>query len=109
MQFKKMWNRRFADYSIGNRLYCPSRRCGEWIQSTSVYRDRDTDRLAARCDQCNTKVCVACNGRWHFSRKCPRDDETEMFLEYVRNEHLKRCCRCGSMAELKEGGNHMIW
>ncbi|KAF4977451.1 hypothetical protein FZEAL_6015 [Fusarium zealandicum] len=104
--FKKLWNKKFVDYSLRARLYCPSRRCGEWIRPANVYRDRETGRGAARCDRCETKVCVSCNGRWHFSSKCPRDDQTARFLEYARHEGRKRCHKCGATAELGEGDNH---
>ncbi|KAF4950988.1 hypothetical protein FSARC_13026 [Fusarium sarcochroum] len=106
--FKKIWNKKFIEYSLKGRLYCPSRRCGEWIRPADIYRDRDTGRKAARCDRCNTKVCVTCNGRWHFSSKCPRDEETARFLEYARLEGQKRCYRCGASAQLREGDNHAL-
>lgn len=108
-KFKKMWNKKYVEYSIGNRLYCPSRRCGEWIRPANIYTDRDTGRKAARCDHCNTKVCVACNGRWHFSSKCPRDEETMRFLDYARDEGQRRCHKCGARAELRDGENHAAW
>ncbi|KAI1042858.1 hypothetical protein LB505_001083 [Fusarium chuoi] len=56
--FKRIWNKKFVEYSLRNRLYCPSRRCGEWIRPADIYRDRETGRKAARCDQCNTKVAL---------------------------------------------------
>ncbi|KAF4467900.1 e3 ubiquitin- ligase arih1l [Fusarium albosuccineum] len=104
--FKKLWNKKFVEYSVRNRLYCPSRRCGEWIRPANIFYDRDTGREAARCERCNTKVCGACNGRWHFMDKCPRDEETAIFLDRVRHEGRRRCYRCGASAELREGDNH---
>ena len=107
--FKKMWNRKFAEYSTRNRIYCPSRRCGEWIKPANIHRDRDSGRKVAKCERCKTRVCVACNGKWHYSRDCPRDEETARFLEQAKNEGWKRCYKCEAMVELKEGCNHMTW
>jgi hypothetical protein len=107
--FKKIWNKKFVEASLKNRLYCPSRRCGEWIRPVDIYHDRDTGRKAARCDRCNTKVCVTCNGRWHFASKCPRDEETAKFLAHARSEGRKRCLKCGATAQLREGDNHALW
>ncbi|OBS21471.1 hypothetical protein FPOA_07809 [Fusarium poae] len=104
--FKKIWNKKFVEASLKNRLYCPSRRCGEWIRPVDIYHDRDTGRKAARCERCNTKVCVACNGRWHFGGKCPRDDETAKYLAQARSEGRKRCIKCGATSQLKDGDNH---
>ncbi|KAH6607559.1 hypothetical protein Trco_003872 [Trichoderma cornu-damae] len=52
--FKRTWNRKFAEFSTANRVYCPSKRCGEWIKPTSFYRGED-GRRAARCARCKTK------------------------------------------------------
>ncbi|KAJ4011627.1 hypothetical protein NW752_008634 [Fusarium irregulare] len=106
--FKKIWNKKFVEYSLKNRLYCPSRRCGEWIRPGEIYHDRESGRKTARCDQCNTKVCVSCNGRWHFQPKCPRDEETARFLAKLRTEEQKRCIRCDATAQLRDGDNHAL-
>ncbi|KAL7915993.1 hypothetical protein GGI35DRAFT_473308 [Trichoderma velutinum] len=104
--FKRTWNRKFAEYSTGNRVYCPSKRCGEWIKPTSFYRGEDGRRVA-RCGRCKTKVCPKCSGKWHSSTECPRDEETNRFLDQAKEEGWKRCYKCKSMVELKEGCNHM--
>ena len=109
--FKKTWNRKFREFSTRNRIYCPSRRCGEWIKPENIYRedDRKGGRKVARCGRCKTKVCCACNGKWHASRECPQDEETNNFLEQAKQEGWQRCHRCKAMVELKEGCNHMTW
>lgn len=107
--FKKLWNRKFAEYSTRNRVYCPARRCGEWIKPANIFRDRESGRKMARCGSCKTKVCVSCNSKWHFPRRCPRDDDTARFLEQAKQEGWKRCYKCRAMVELKEGCNHMTW
>ncbi|KAL6881177.1 hypothetical protein J3F83DRAFT_38159 [Trichoderma novae-zelandiae] len=104
--FKMTWNRKFAEYSTGNRVYCPSKRCGEWIKPTSFYRGEDGRRVA-RCSRCKTKVCPRCNSKWHSSTECPRDEQTNKFLDQAKEEGWKRCYKCKSMVELKEGCNHM--
>jgi IBR domain, a half RING-finger domain len=105
--FKRTWNQKLAEYSTRNRIYCPSRRCGEWIKPDDIRRE--DGRKCGRCSRCNTKVCCACNGKWHYSRDCPRDEETNQFLEQAKREGWQRCHRCKAMVELKEGCNHMTW
>ncbi|KAL7802171.1 hypothetical protein V8C44DRAFT_353561 [Trichoderma aethiopicum] len=104
--FKMKWNRKFAEYSSGNQVYCPSRRCGELIKPTSFYRGEDGRRVA-RCSRCKTKVCPRCSSKWHSSTECPRDEGTDKFLDQAKEEGWKRCYKCKSMVELKEGCNHM--
>ena len=108
--FKKTWNKKFIEYSTRNRIYCPSRRCGEWIKPDNVHRGED-GRKYGRCSRpsCKTKVCCLCNGKWHRSLECPRDEETAQFLEHAKQEGWQRCHRCKAMVELKEGCNHMTW
>jgi hypothetical protein len=106
--FKKQWNKKYAEFSTRNRIYCPSRRCGEWIKPEHIYRDAD-GRKYAKCGRCHTKVCYACNGKWHGYRDCPRDEETHRFLEQAKQLGWQRCHRCKAVVELKEGCNHMTW
>jgi hypothetical protein len=105
--FKKLWNRKSAEYRTKNRVYCPSKKCGEWIKPSLI--KRDGQRHSARCDRCNTKVCVACNGKWHSSPDCPQDEETQRFLRQAKEEGWQRCYSCKSMVERKQGCNHMTW
>lgn len=105
--FKKTWNRKFSEYTTRNRIYCPSKKCGEWIKPGNV--QRENGRKVARCGRCKTKVCPSCNSRWHSSIDCPKDEETNKLLEQARDEGWQRCYRCKAMVELKEGCNHMTW
>jgi len=106
-EFKRKWNRKFAEFSTRNRLYCPTPHCGEWIRPENIRRDAGFHH--GKCSRCKTKVCCACNGRWHYPRACPRDVETDRFLEQARREGWQRCHRCNAVVELKEGCNHMTW
>lgn len=105
--FKKLWNRKFAEYSTRNRIYCPRRRCGEWITPSKIRREGG--RKFARCGSCRTKVCGTCSGKWHQAPECPQDEATTMFLEQAKEEGWQRCYRCKTIVELKEGCNHMTW
>ena len=105
--FRSLWTRRFAEHSARNQLYCPSKRCGALIPPESIYEDRGRER--GQCNRCKTKVCVACNGRWHTSRECPVDEGTHQILEPARGQDCHRCYRCKMMVELTEGGSHMTW
>ncbi|PNY27659.1 E3 ubiquitin-protein ligase itt1, partial [Tolypocladium capitatum] len=104
-RFKKAWNRKFAEFSTRNRLYCPSRKCGEWIKPANIRRENGGK--VARCGRCKTKVCGVCNGKWHGSEECPKDEETARLLAQAKDEGWKRCYRCKAIVELKEGCNHM--
>ncbi len=100
INFKKTWNIKFREYSTRNRIYCPSRRCGEWIKPEHVYKE--DGRKIAKCGRCRTKVCCLCNGKWHASRDCPRDDETNRFLEQAKQEGWQRCHKCRAMVNSKK-------
>ncbi|KAK6081044.1 IBR domain-containing protein [Seiridium cupressi] len=104
--FKRTWNRKFAEYSTRNRIYCPSKRCGEWIKPNRIQKLRD-GRKIAKCGHCKTEVCCACNSKWHRSKDCPGDEGTNEILEQAKEYGWQRCYSCKEMVELKEGCNHM--
>lgn len=111
LKFKMKWNQKYQEYTTKNRLYCPARGCGEWIKPAQICLDTNgganTGRKYGKCGRCRTKVCVACNGRWHASRTCPKDDATAQFIEIAKKEGWQRCYNCSATVELKEGCNHM--
>lgn len=106
-RFKRNWNRKYHEFTTQNRLYCPSRDCGEWIKPSQI-RD-EGNRQSARCPYCKMKVCVTCNGKWHSSFDCPRDEATQQFLRHAKKEGLQRCYNCKHMVEKEHGCNHMTW
>lgn len=105
--FKRTWNRKFAEFSTRNRIYCPKKSCGAWIKPGRMHERNG--RKFARCGRCDTKVCCACNGKWHESRKCPRDEETRQILQQAKELGWQRCFSCQALVELSEGCNHMTW
>ncbi|KAL8725876.1 MAG: hypothetical protein Q9166_007073 [cf. Caloplaca sp. 2 TL-2023] len=111
LKFKMKWNQKYQEYTTKNRLYCPARGCGEWIKPANIHVDTsggaNAGRKYGKCGRCRTKVCVACNGRWHPSRTCPKDDATKQFIEIAKKEGWQRCFNCSATVELKEGCNHM--
>lgn len=106
-KFKILWNKKYQEYTTANRLYCPTKGCGEWIKPSKVRVDLTTGRKYARCGHCNTKVCVLCNGKFHTRRECPKDEETNRLVQLAKEKGWQRCYSCKSMVELKEGCNHM--
>lgn len=108
-KFKILWNKKYQEYTTANRLYCPTKGCGEWIKPSKIRMDRVTGRRYARCGRCTTKVCVLCNGRFHTRRECPRDEETNRLVQLAKDKGWQRCYNCKAMVELKEGCNHMTW
>ena len=107
INFKRTWNRKFQEYSTKNRIYCPSRRCGEWIKPENIHKENG--KKYGKCSRCKIKVCCLCNGKWHGTKDCPKDEETNRLLETAREAGWQRCYNCRAMVELKEGCNHMTW
>ncbi len=110
-KFKKTWNIKLEEYSTKNRIYCPKRRCGEWIMSDDIKKvvERGHRGRKGKCKKCKTEVCGNCSGMWHGGRTCPKDDETTRLLETAREKGWQRCYSCRTMVELEEGCNHMTW
>ena len=110
-KFKKNWNRKYQEYMTGNRIYCPARGCGEWIKPSNIYVDLSSGATGGRkygkCSSCKTKVCVICNGKFHRTRDCPKDADTQRLMETAKEKGWQRCYNCSAMVELKEGCNHI--
>ncbi|KAI1919335.1 hypothetical protein LOZ65_004490 [Ophidiomyces ophidiicola] len=110
-RFKATWNKKFHEYSTKNRIYCPARGCGEWIPPKHIHQDTSYGahhgRKYGKCTKCKTKVCVLCNGKWHLTKDCPKDDDAKAFTEMAKEAGWQRCFNCSAMVELKEGCNHM--
>ena len=105
--FKATWNRKFAEYSVRARVYCPKKWCREWIKPERI-QERN-GRKYAKCTRCETRVCCDCMGKWHDSRKCSRDEVARQSLQQSKEEGWQRCFDCRERIELKEGSNHMTW
>lgn len=108
-KFKKLWNKKYQEYTTGNRTYCPRKGCGEWIKPGKVRMDLTSGMKYARCGQCQTKVCVLCNSKFHTRRECPNDEETNRLVQMAKDQGWQRCYSCKAVVELKEGCNHMTW
>jgi hypothetical protein len=110
-RFKIKWNNKFLEYTTKNRIYCPTRGCGEWIRPANIYVDTsggaNGGRKCGKCGRCKTKVCVACNGRWHTGPDCPKDEASQRFAEIAKEQGWQRCFNCSATVELQEGCNHM--
>ncbi|PVH94834.1 hypothetical protein DM02DRAFT_538660 [Periconia macrospinosa] len=106
-KFKRLWNKKYQEYTTANRLYCPAKNCGEWIKPSKIRMDLTYGMRYARCGRCNTKVCVMCNNRFHTRRECPKDEETNRLVEMAKEKGWQRCYNCKAVVELKEGCNHM--
>lgn len=110
-RFKIKWNQKYQEYTTKNRVYCTAKGCGEWIKPAQIHLDTsggaNTGRKYGICGKCKTKVCCTCNGKWHISRECPKDEATKQFAEVAKKEGWKKCYNCSAMVELNEGCNHM--
>lgn len=108
-KFKRLWNQKYEEYTAANRLYCPAKGCGEWIKPNKIRVDLSTGRKYARCGRCSTKVCVLCNSKYHTTKECPKDEETNRLVQMAKEKGWQRCYNCRAVVELKEGCNHMTW
>jgi len=108
-KFKVLWNKKFQEYTTANRLYCPSKGCGQWVKPSKIKMDPTYGRKYARCSACSTKICVLCNSKFHTKRECPKDEETNRVVEMAKEQGWQRCYSCKAVVELKEGCNHMTW
>lgn len=108
-KFKLLWNKKFQEFSTKDRMYCPKKGCGEWIQPRDQKLDRVVGRRFGVCAKCKTKVCKKCNNRWHGSKDCQNDEETKQLLDTAKKEGWQRCYSCKAMVQLAEGCNHMKW
>ncbi|OJD40283.1 ibr domain-containing protein [Diplodia corticola] len=108
-KFKVLWNKKYQEYTAKNRVYCPTRGCGEWIKPSHIRMDATVGRKYGKCPRCRVKVCVKCNNRWHLRKECPKDDDEEAhaFAEMAKESGWQKCYNCKAMVELKEGCNHM--
>ncbi|KAM3078271.1 hypothetical protein ACMFMG_002434 [Clarireedia jacksonii] len=105
VNFKKLWNKKYQEYTTKNRIYCPGKRCGEWIKPANIHTENG--KKYGLCPRCKTKVCCQCNSKWHGNKDCPKDEETKKLLETAKQAGWQRCYSCRTMVELKEGCNHM--
>ncbi|KAF2135159.1 uncharacterized protein K452DRAFT_55978 [Aplosporella prunicola CBS 121167] len=106
-KFKIIWNKKYQEYTTKNRIYCPTKGCGEWIKPSHMHMDPSVGRKYGKCVRCKTKVCVLCNAKWHGNKECPKDEETQRFADMAKQAGWQRCYNCKAMVELKEGCNHM--
>lgn len=107
VKFKVSWNARYEEYTTKNRIYCPARKCGEWIKPANIINS--PTRKRGECGKCKTKVCCSCGRKWHSRPECRQDDGIQAVLDAAAQEGWQRCYSCRTMVELKEGCNHMTW
>lgn len=108
-KFKRLWNKKFQEFTTKDRMYCPKKGCGEWIQPKDIKLDRSVGRRYGVCGKCKTKACKKCNMKWHGSKDCKNDDETRQLLDTAKKEGWQRCYNCKAVVQLAEGCNHMKW
>jgi len=107
MEFKKHWNRKFMEYTTKNRVYCPTRICGQWIKpGKGSHANKDAFRNYNFCTRCKTKVCIRCNFKWHGETMCVEDTDTSLFVRWAQHSaRFRQCYNCKMMVENEEGLN----
>ncbi|KAJ2896677.1 putative E3 ubiquitin-protein ligase ARI4 [Zalerion maritima] len=109
-KFKMRWNRKLTEFSLKNPTYCPNKRCNSLILPKHIEpRRKGYQSKMAVCPKCHTEACTTCKGKWHKSKRCPRDPEANKLLDRARQEGwpMQKCYKCNTVVELKEGCNHM--
>ncbi|RYO98624.1 hypothetical protein DL766_001076 [Monosporascus sp. MC13-8B] len=62
-KFKNAWNQKFNEFSTRDPIYCPRRKCGEWIKPERIYERNGRNR-------CGAEFCMMCGAKWK-SCECP--------------------------------------
>lgn len=98
---KHLWNKKYAEFTTNNRIYCPTPDCGEWIPPKNIHKK------IGKCHKCKTAVCAMCNSKAHGKEDCPKDPELLKFLDTAQENKYQRCYSCKRFVELERGCNHM--
>lgn len=90
--------------AIGNRYYCPSPKCGRWINTKVATRMNGV----LECPHCMVKLCTNCRGPQHFANEdCPQDYALGATLDQAERAGWRRCYRCRALVELSSGCRHI--
>lgn len=102
--FKRDWNERHYEVSLGNRMYCF--KCGSTVSADSRFRDGILGEIA-QCDRCRTKLCVRCHHKAHKLSACPSDPKIERSLDKYRKEGRQHCHKCRAQVDYHDGRNRL--
>ena len=103
---REQYKQKAAEYSIpaNRRWYCPNTACTKWIPPITVRRLSNN----VKCPHCSTKICQTCRGERHPANEdCPQDFGLEATLSAAELEGWKRCFRCRTMVERRDGCRHI--
>ncbi|MDI1486165.1 MAG: hypothetical protein OHK93_004356 [Ramalina farinacea] len=111
--FKQKWNLKYEEATAKYKIYCPRKRCGQFIRHKYIYTlpaargDQGPKRRYGQCSKCGTRVCVTCSAKFHTSRECPKDPATLAFQKVAEEKGWQQCYNCKAMIEHNKGCNHM--
>lgn len=89
---------------VGNRYYCGSPECAEWIDTRKARRFNG----GLECPHCEFKMCISCRGAQHGrNQDCPHDFGLRRALEQAERAGWRRCYSCRTMVELNTGCRHI--
>lgn len=89
---------------VGNRYYCGSPECAEWIDTRKARRWNG----GLECPHCEFKMCISCRGAQHGrNQDCPQDFGLRRALEQAERAGWRRCYSCRTMVELNTGCRHI--
>lgn len=95
------FSERALEWSAKDRLYCADPACSKFIPPFAIKDDHGT------CPQCRQQTHLPCRSLMHPGVDCPMDEDLPMVLEMAEVEGWKRCSRCRTMVELRQGCNHI--
>ncbi|RPA83183.1 hypothetical protein BJ508DRAFT_201867, partial [Ascobolus immersus RN42] len=96
------YRERAEEYATAKRVYCHNTKCGKFIPSSRILREKDT----GSCLYCATLTCIHC-GKKNHPGECPEDEDLTKTLELGKLQKWKRCEKCKRMVDRKAGCEHM--
>ena len=97
------WYEHFLATETPNQVYCSNSEC---LWPLHPYAQADS---TATCRKCAYTTCTLCRSTSHSGRACGIDDDEERLTIKIANERgWKRCFRCRSLCERKNGCNIIL-
>ncbi|KAG9290368.1 hypothetical protein G9A89_007099 [Geosiphon pyriformis] len=108
-----LWNGKFAESTMKNKVYCANKKCSIAIDWDAPLGQQNTP---IDCPLCRVTFCPSCHVTWHSGLTCQqfqalppeeRSPEDRIVLQMAENEKWRRCPSCRTIVELFTGCNHI--
>eukprot|EP00927_Polykrikos_kofoidii_P050184 TRINITY_DN44103_c0_g1_i1.p1 TRINITY_DN44103_c0_g1~~TRINITY_DN44103_c0_g1_i1.p1 ORF type:complete len:748 (-),score=82.47 TRINITY_DN44103_c0_g1_i1:59-2236(-) len=104
---------RTEEQNAKDKMYCPSRTCGRFINLDNVNLKIAYSGRPMTCPSCmKTQVCISCKAPWHAGITCrefqsAKDIGSAELAKVASNFGWKLCPCCRTFVELIQGCNHI--